>query len=115
MLVLTRKLQEKIHIGDNVTITVVRIKGNTVRVGIEAPEGVRVIRGEVLQRDSALASGEREASSVEQPEAAGAEADDDIAPPAAGGRPVGLGRRPLRREELFRRAAASMAVTKHAV
>ena len=47
MLVLTRKSQEKIHIGDHVTITVVRIKGNTVRVGIEAPHDVRVIRGEI--------------------------------------------------------------------
>jgi carbon storage regulator CsrA len=47
MLVLTRKLQEKIHIGDNVTITIVRIQGNTVRVGIEAPQDVRVVRGEI--------------------------------------------------------------------
>ncbi len=47
MLVLTRKLQEKIHIGDQVTITIVRIQGNMVRVGIEAPKTVRVIRGEI--------------------------------------------------------------------
>lgn len=47
MLVLTRKLQEKIHIGDQVTITIVRIQGNTVRVGIEAPKTVRVVRGEI--------------------------------------------------------------------
>jgi carbon storage regulator CsrA len=53
MLVLTRKLQEKIHIGENITITVVRIQGNTVRVGIEAPGAVRVVRGEVVARDEA--------------------------------------------------------------
>jgi carbon storage regulator CsrA len=53
MLVLTRKLQEKIHIGENITITVVRIQGNTVRVGIEAPGDVRVVRGEVVARDEA--------------------------------------------------------------
>lgn len=47
MLVLTRKLQERIHIGNDVTITIVRIQGNTVRVGIEAPQQVRVIRGEL--------------------------------------------------------------------
>jgi len=47
MLVLTRKQQEKIYIGDQVTITIVRIQGNTVRVGIEAPQNVRVIRGEL--------------------------------------------------------------------
>lgn len=53
MLVLTRKLQETIHIGDNITITIVRIQGNTVRVGIEAPGDVRVVRGEVAARDEA--------------------------------------------------------------
>lgn len=52
MLVLTRKKQEKIQIGDNVTITVVRIKGNTVRVGIEAPHDVRVVRGELVVKDA---------------------------------------------------------------
>lgn len=58
MLVLTRKLQERIHIGENITITVVRIKGNTVRVGIEAPGDVRVVRGEVAARDEAEAVGD---------------------------------------------------------
>ena len=53
MLVLTRKLQETIQIGENITITVVRIKGNTVRVGIEAPRDVRVARGEVFISESA--------------------------------------------------------------
>ena len=47
MLVLTRKTQEKIQIGDNITITIVRVKGQSVRVGIEAPQDVRVIRGEL--------------------------------------------------------------------
>ena len=47
MLVLTRKNQEKIQIGENITITIVRIKGNSVRVGIEAPDDVRVVRGEL--------------------------------------------------------------------
>jgi carbon storage regulator CsrA len=47
MLVLTRKTQEKIQIGDNITITIVRVKGQAVRVGIEAPQDVRVIRGEL--------------------------------------------------------------------
>ncbi len=47
MLVLTRKRQEQIRIGENITLTILRIKGNTVRVGIEAPRDVRVIRGEL--------------------------------------------------------------------
>ena len=52
MLVLTRKQQERIHIGENITITVIRIKGNTVRVGIEAPHDVRVMRGEATARST---------------------------------------------------------------
>jgi len=47
MLVLTRKYQEKIRIGDNITITVLRTKGKAVRLGIEAPTDVPVIRGEL--------------------------------------------------------------------
>jgi carbon storage regulator CsrA len=59
MLVLTRKQQERIHIGDQIVITVVRIQGNTVRVGIEAPQDHRVLRGEV-QRREAVAVGQDE-------------------------------------------------------
>ncbi len=51
MLVLTRKLQEKITIGQDITITVLRIKGNSVRIGIEAPASVHVVRGELERHD----------------------------------------------------------------
>ena len=47
MLVLTRKLQQQIKIGDQITVTILRVKGHTVRVGIEAPRDVRVVRGEL--------------------------------------------------------------------
>jgi len=47
MLVLTRKKNERIRIGDEVEITITRIKGNTVSIGIEAPDEVRVRRGEL--------------------------------------------------------------------
>ena len=47
MLVLTRKLQQQIKIGDQITVTILRVKGNTVRVGIDAPRDVRVVRGEL--------------------------------------------------------------------
>ena len=47
MLVLTRKLQEKITIAGNITVTVLRVKGQTVRIGIEAPRDIRVVRGEL--------------------------------------------------------------------
>jgi len=47
MLVLTRKLQERICIGNDITVTVLRVKGQQVRIGIEAPRDVRVVRGEL--------------------------------------------------------------------
>ncbi|MEQ8849610.1 carbon storage regulator [Botrimarina sp.] len=47
MLVLTRKPQEKIRIGDDITITVIKTKGQGVRLGIEAPAHVPVLRGEL--------------------------------------------------------------------
>jgi|GEM_PF-3310572 len=52
MLVLTRKTNQKVSIGDDVTITVLRVKGNTIRLGIEAPRGVRVIRSELRPFES---------------------------------------------------------------
>ena len=53
MLVLTRKPQEKIRIGDGITITVIKTKGKGVRLGIEAPADVPVLRGELIAaRDS---------------------------------------------------------------
>ena len=49
MLVLSRKCNEQIVIGDDIIITVVAIKGGTVRLGIEAPPHVSVHREEVLR------------------------------------------------------------------
>jgi len=48
MLVMTRKVGERIVIGDHVTITVVLIGGNSVRVGVEAPPEYTVMRRELL-------------------------------------------------------------------
>ncbi len=48
MLVLTRKQCEKIRIGDSITITVLRMKGKAVRLGIEAPKEINVLRGELV-------------------------------------------------------------------
>ncbi len=50
MLVLSRKKDEKIHIGDNIVITVVDIGGKAVKIGIEAPRAVSVMRGEILDK-----------------------------------------------------------------
>jgi carbon storage regulator len=48
MLVLTRKPEEKIVIGGNITITLLSCDGNRVRIGIEAPREVGVLRAELL-------------------------------------------------------------------
>jgi carbon storage regulator len=50
MLVLTRKIGEQIVIDDNITVTIVAIEGNKVRVGITAPRSCRVDRAEIHQR-----------------------------------------------------------------
>ncbi len=50
MLVLTRKLGEGILIGDDVTITIVEMKGGNVRIGIEAPRSKKIYRQEVYAR-----------------------------------------------------------------
>lgn len=47
MLVLTRKANQSIRVGQDITITIVKIQGNSIRIGIEAPREVRVVRGEL--------------------------------------------------------------------
>lgn len=49
MLVLSRKKAEQILIGNNITITITRINGNTVGVGISAPKDVAIVRKEIAQ------------------------------------------------------------------
>ena len=49
MLVLSRKVGEKLVIDGNITVEVVRIKGNRITLGIVAPEEVKVLRGELDQ------------------------------------------------------------------
>ena len=56
MLVLSRKEGEQLVIGDNVVLTINRISGNRVAIGIEAPREVRIVRGE-LERHEVAAGG----------------------------------------------------------
>jgi carbon storage regulator len=57
MLVLSRKISERIRIGDSIVLTVVKIQGSIVRLGIEAPAEVHIARDELLARDGDM-SGE---------------------------------------------------------
>lgn len=50
MLILTRRVGETVMIGDEVTVTVLGVKGNQVRVGINAPKTVAVHREEIFER-----------------------------------------------------------------
>ena len=60
MLVLSRRAGESVVVGDNVTITILEVRGDVVRVGIDAPRSVAVHRAELLQE---LESSNREAAS----------------------------------------------------
>ena len=55
MLVLGRKQGETIVIGDNVTVTVVKIHANRIELGVEAPREIPVLRGELLEPESEAA------------------------------------------------------------
>jgi carbon storage regulator len=50
MLILTRRVGETLMIGDQVTVTVLGVKGNQVRIGVEAPRDVAVHREEIFDR-----------------------------------------------------------------
>ena len=86
MLVLTRKLQQQIKIGEQITVTILRVKGNTVRVGITAPRDVRVIRGELPKAAVAQDDQQLAAQAVSTTEEEALEAADDSTGPAAGER-----------------------------
>ena len=50
MLILTRKVGESLLIGDDVSITILNIRGNQVKIGVQAPKDVSVHREEIYQR-----------------------------------------------------------------
>ena len=60
MLILTRKVNESLKVGDDVTVTVLGVKGSQIRIGISAPRNVAVHREEVFDRI------QRERSEVEE-------------------------------------------------
>ena len=49
MLVLSRKINEKIKIGEDIELTIISISGDNVRIGIQAPKDIKILRSEVLE------------------------------------------------------------------
>jgi len=70
MLVLSRKLNEKIKLGEDIEITIVAISGDTVRIGINAPRDLKILRNEIyeeIQRENRDAvAGEEDGFSLKQ-------------------------------------------------
>jgi carbon storage regulator len=66
MLVLSRRVGESLVIGDDITVTVIEVRGDTVRLGVDAPRHVRVHRAEVI-------------AAVKAENVAAAQADDGVA------------------------------------
>lgn len=60
MLILTRRVGETLIINDNITLTVLAVNGNQVRLGANAPEEVSIHREEVYERIKAERQGEKE-------------------------------------------------------
>ena len=54
MLILTRRVDESLVIGDNVTVTILGVKGNQVRIGVDAPRDVNVHREELAHKQDSL-------------------------------------------------------------
>jgi carbon storage regulator len=67
MLVLARNVGETIVIGEDIVLTVVSVKGNRIRLGITAPDSIRVDRGEVHQRRAEFAVREEDLQLLRDP------------------------------------------------
>ena len=68
MLILTRKLGERIAIGDDITVTLLEIRGTQVKLGIEAPQSISIHRQEIYERiseENLMSSGVRETDLTE--------------------------------------------------
>jgi len=77
MLILTRRIGEALMIGEDVTITVLSVKGNQVRLGVTAPRDVAVHREEVFQRLHAGEGADGDSAAVDTDTDTDVEADTD--------------------------------------
>ena len=66
MLILSRRPSETIRIGNNITVTVLAVRGNQVRLGIHAPEDISIHRKEIFQRIQSYVSEVTQADTVSQ-------------------------------------------------
>jgi carbon storage regulator len=71
MLILTRRTGETVMIGNEVTLTVLGVKGNQVRIGINAPKSVPVHREEIYERIKREQQGEANGNVQDEPVSAG--------------------------------------------
>jgi carbon storage regulator len=89
MLVLSRRVGERLVIGDDIVVTVIEVRSDGVRLGIDAPRSVSVHRAEVLDavRAANVAATDAGDDAVESLRGLLAPAADDDAPPATAGEP----------------------------
>jgi len=64
MLILSRKINEKIMIGDDISVSIIEIRGDQVRIGVDAPKAVKVFRQEVFDAIKAENKAAAESSSI---------------------------------------------------
>ena len=67
MLILTRRVGESLMIGDDVTVTVLGVKGNQVRIGVNAPKEIPVHREEIYERIKRAKEGSDDSSTENSP------------------------------------------------
>lgn len=68
MLILTRRVGESVIVGNDVTVTVLNVKGNQVRIGVNAPKEIAVHREEIYQRIKREAQGGVARAAIQNPD-----------------------------------------------